>query len=471
MASGASSQVRVGVRVRPVSVKEQGAENVLSVQQRSIALSGRHFTYDHVFDSSISQSSLYEQVSPQLLQSFLEGYNATVRENDCAVVWIEVLFTTLYQRYHIDCPISLTLSHLSILRQIMAYGQTGSGKTFTMGSEAHTELHQSDSTGLIPRFMNDLFQNLAEQRNDCQISTSFLEVYGEDVHDLLDPMRKSLPLREDANNSVVCPGLTAKTVQSAAEALAVLHEGTLNRTTAATLMNLTSSRSHAVFTVTLHQNNNSTSSRFTFVDLAGSERLKKTGCSGERAREGIEINKGLLALGNVINALADEERHQKKLHVPYRQSKLTRLLQDALGGNSQTLFLACVSAADTNASETLSTLHYANRARNIQNAPQRNVDPNTAELQQLQAYTSVLQAELVNLKFGGGSASKMTTTTTGQVSDELMKQKDVNAYLDQLQVLAQSKVGSAAPIAMRQPLVSTATLMSGTTAQNHLSLT
>jgi len=95
MASGASSQVRVGVRVRPVSVKEQGAENVLSVQQRSIALSGRHFTYDHVFDSSISQSSLYEQVSPQLLQSFLEGYNATVRENDCAVVWIEVLFTTI----------------------------------------------------------------------------------------------------------------------------------------------------------------------------------------------------------------------------------------------------------------------------------------------------------------------------------------------------------------------------------------
>jgi len=318
-----------------------------------------------------------------------------------------------------------------------------------MGSEAHTELHQSGSTGLIPRFMNDLFQNLENLGGDCQISTSFLEVYGEDVHDLLDPMRKSLPLREDASNSVVCPGLTAKTVQSASEALAVLHEGTLNRTTAATLMNLTSSRSHAVFTVTLQQTNST--SRFTFVDLAGSERLKKTGCSGERAREGIEINKGLLALGNVINALADEERHQKKLHVPYRQSKLTRLLQDALGGNSQTLFLACVSAADTNASETLSTLHYANRARNIQNAPCRNVDPNTVALQQLQAYTAVLQAELVKSKFGGNEGGDKTAST-GAVSDELMKQKNVNEYLDQLQVLAQKKVGSTAPIALRQPM-------------------
>lgn len=338
-------------------------------------------------------------------------------------------------------PVQGILTHSLFFHQIMAYGQTGSGKTFTMGSEAHTELELTECTGLIPRFMKDLYQQLANDKN-YHLETSFLEVYGEDVHDLLDPSRTSLPLREDSSGGVVCIGLKAKAVVSVEQAVQVLHEGTLNRTTAATLMNLTSSRSHAVFTVTLtrHSNNNNITSKLTFVDLAGSERMKKTGAEGERAREGIEINKGLLALGNVINALADEERLQnntKKIHVPYRQSKLTRLLQDALGGNSQTLFLACVSAADTNVSETLSTLHYANRARNIQNAPTRNVDPTGLEVQQWQAYVAVLQAELIQLKFSSGSSSP-----TGQVSEELMEQKDVNDYLDKLQLLAQQRLGT-----------------------------
>lgn len=287
----------------------------------------------------------------------------------------------------------------------MAYGQTGSGKTFTMGSEAHSEMEINDGTGLIPRFMNGLFSGLEERRTSnaitgFKIEASFLEVYGEDVHDLLVESRPSLPLREDSNGGIVCPGLTMRVVKTAEDALEVLHEGTKNRTTAATLMNLTSSRSHAVFTVTLTQTSKiqendvevTTTSRFTFVDLAGSERMKKTGAEGARAREGIKINEGLLALGNVINALADDERlsEGKKMHVPYRQSKLTRLLQDALGGNSQTLFLACISPSDTNASETLSTLHYANRARNIKNAPTKNVDSNVLELQRLQAYNNVL---------------------------------------------------------------------------------
>jgi Kinesin motor domain len=330
----------------------------------------------------------------------------------------------------------------------MAYGQTGSGKTFTMGSEAHTELELTESTGLIPRFMKDLFQQLSATDN---LETSFLEVYGEDVHDLLDPSRASLPLREDSSGGVICTGLTTRRVTSAEQAVKVLHEGTLNRTTAATLMNLTSSRSHAVFTVTLTRPH-SVKSKLTFVDLAGSERMKKTGAEGERAREGIEINKGLLALGNVINALADDERLQnatKKIHVPYRQSKLTRLLQDALGGNSQTLFLACVSAADTNASETLSTLHYANRARNIQNAPTRNVDPSVLEVQQWQAYVSVLQAELIQHKFGNSGLSP-----TGHISEELMKKKDVNEYLDKLQMLAQQQLTTSTttvPVRLSSP--------------------
>lgn len=329
-----------------------------------------------------------------------------------------------------------------------------------MGSEAHTELELSDNTGLIPRFMNDLFFNLEKQRKASQSSSqftlqaSFLEVYGEDVHDLLDPSRTSLPLREDASGGVVCAGLTHRSVSTAMQALTVLHEGTMNRTTAATLMNLTSSRSHAIFTVYLSQTQDGvvTKSRFTFVDLAGSERMKKTGAEGERAREGIKINEGLLALGNVINALADDERAAsgKTVHVPYRQSKLTRLLQDALGGNSQTLFLACVSPSDTNANETLSTLHYANRARNIKNAPTRNVDGNALELQRLQSLTSVLQAELIKHKF----ASKINEEyKIGEFDASLLQQQDVSEYLDLLQVAAQEKQGAQDPFHQRQSSV------------------
>jgi DNA repair exonuclease SbcCD ATPase subunit len=245
-------------------------------------------------------------------------------------------------------------------------------------------------------------------------------------------------------------GLTTRNVSSSEQALNVLHEGTRNRTTAATLMNLTSSRSHAVFTINLQQTNRSaenvdvtTTSRFTFVDLAGSERMKKTGAEGERAREGIKINEGLLALGNVINALADEERHakEKKIHVPYRQSKLTRLLQDALGGNSQTLFLACVSPADTNASETLSTLHYANRARNIKNAPTKNVDVTVVELQRLHALARVLQCELVKQKFGKENAVG-DSNELGEVDEQLLDRTDVKEYLESIHRTAEERRGS-----------------------------
>ena len=388
----------------------------------------------------------------------------------------------------------------------MAYGQTGSGKTFTMGSEAHSTGDTVDGSGtssnigLIPRFMADIFASLEEQKRcaaaeaaasamspsskqqaggaigngqgdgntpsgtsnkmiDYRISASFLEVYGEDVHDLLDEDRKALPLREDSSGGVIVVGLKRRAVSTSSEALNVLHAGTLNRTTAATLMNHHSSRSHAVFTVYLHRtvrNDESgvdvtTTSRFTFVDLAGSERMKKTGAEGERAREGIKINEGLLALGNVINALADEERLAKggSIHVPYRQSKLTRLLQDALGGNSQTLFLACVSPSDGNASETVSTLHYANRARNIKNAPTKNIDATIMEVQRLHALTFVLQNELVKQMFHGNStvaeqvspASSLSSDSweIGQARAELFERKEVKEYMEKIRQAAEEK--------------------------------
>ena len=348
----------------------------------------------------------------------------------------------------------------------MAYGQTGSGKTFTMGSESDkgSSIELGKNQGLIPRFMSDIFtqlkslnKNTSEEKSgdlesmdkeltsnhtkklvDFKVSASFLEVYGEDVHDLLDNDRKILPLREDAEGGVIVVGLKTEPIQDAIDAMKVLHVGTMNRTTASTLMNHTSSRSHAVFTIHLQQVfleggddgiNVTTNSKFTFVDLAGSERMKKTGAEGERAREGIKINEGLLALGNVINALADDERLAKgeKVHVPYRQSKLTRLLQEALGGNSQTLFLACISPSDTNASETLSTLHYANRARNIKNAPTKNVDANILELKRLRNLNNILQCELVKCRFDTSSAKEKNEV--GYVNKELFNRKEVIDYM------------------------------------------
>mmetsp|Transcript_26065 Transcript_26065/g.51887 ORF Transcript_26065/g.51887 Transcript_26065/m.51887 type:complete len:1028 (-) Transcript_26065:116-3199(-) len=431
------AQVRVGVRIRPLTPKEssEGGKAVVdgNAFDRTVTISNRKFTYDQIFHPNVTNPDLYRSVSPPLLNAFLNGYNATV----------------------------------------LAYGQTSSGKTFTMGSEAHEENlsdglqmnNLSDNVGLIPRFMFDIFSALEERKAesedmilsvkatdsliDFSVTASFLEVYGEDIYDLVDGSRQSLKLREDSNGEVFVMGLSKTPILTGNEAMDVLNTGTMNRTTASTLMNRTSSRSHAVFTVYLQQTTRgcegvdiTAKSRFTFVDLAGSERIKKTGAEGERAKEGIKINEGLLALGNVINALADDDRlaRGEKVHVPYRQSKLTRLLQDALGGNSQTLFLACVSPSDTNASETLSTLQYANRARNIRNAPTRNVDTTALELQRLRALANVLKCELIKHRFGGHSLPLSTdpelernedssSDEIGFVDDSLLLREDVASYM------------------------------------------
>ena len=463
-----SLQVRVGVRVRPLTCDEQsqgGKQIVASCQHNNtIEILKRKFTFDGVYDESVSQSHLYSCVGADgMLEAFLDGYNST----------------------------------------IMAYGQTGSGKTFTMGSEADycsmsstfaatDEPKDAPHQGLIPRFMTDIFGSLHQRKIqdqeksdkenfngqdskqnrsqliDYQVSASFLEVYGEDIHDLLsDDSRRVLPLREDGEGGIVVVGLKEEKINRAEDALQVLHDGTLNRTTAATLMNKKSSRSHAVFTIILKQITReyrgdpsqdqggtmdvTTVSRFTFVDLAGSERMKKTGAEGERAKEGIKINQGLLALGLVINALADDEKLTKgeKVHVPYRQSKLTRLLQDALGGNSQTLFLACVSPSDTNASETASTLTYANRARNIKNAPTKNIDASVAEMQRIYALNNVLERELVRVKFGGATNEPEDTTDgndIGEASEELVNSDAAQAYLTKIrEKAAESKAVHVAP--------------------------
>ncbi|ORZ09229.1 hypothetical protein BCR42DRAFT_122502 [Absidia repens] len=244
---------------------------------------------------------------------------------------------------------------------------------------------QKSNEGIVPRFIYTMFEQLSQRQNNNndhhhQISVSFLELHNEDLVDLLSPSVHTLKkenqpmvvIREDSSGAICWSGIREEVVTNPEQLLCLLEKGSVARTTAATDMNISSSRSHAIFSIQLRQTisndqgqTKTTTSKFHFVDLAGSERLKRTNAVGSRAKEGISINSGLLALGNVISALGDESRRVS--HIPYRDSKLTRLLQDSLGGNSQTLMLACVSPAWSNHKETINTLKYANRARNIKN--------------------------------------------------------------------------------------------------------
>ena len=269
----------------------------------------------------------------------------------------------------------------------------------------------------------------AVKHNECYRVQHIQASLQEDIRDLLvvNGSQQSVHIREVLGGGVCLAGATEKEVPSKDEMAAILEQGTLLRATATTGMNKRSSRSHAIFTITVEQRrqlpaaqarhtgdsdedndeNEATSqasgdeeivddylcAKMHLVDLAGSERVKRTKAEGQRLQEGININKGLLALGNVICALSES-----KPHVPYRDSKLTRMLQDSLGGNSRTCMIACVSPADINYEETLNTLRYANRARNIRNKPVVNRDPNAAQISQLRQQLSAARAEIGSLK-------------------------------------------------------------------------
>ncbi|KAF8756780.1 hypothetical protein HU200_011055 [Digitaria exilis] len=264
------------------------------------------------------------------------------------------------------------------------------------------------------------------------------KIFKEEVFDLLDsnhasarldsvpvakssaPARVPIQIRETAAGGITLAGVTEAEVKSKEEMASYLIRGSSSRATASTNMNRQSSRSHAIFTICVEQKKTSgtsdksassdydiLSSKFHLVDLAGSERAKRTGADGHRLKEGIHINKGLLALGNVISALGDEKKRKEGAFVPYRDSKLTRLLQDSLGGNSKTVMIACISPADINAEETINTLKYANRARNIQNKAVVNRDPATAEMQKLRSQLEQLQTELLFSRSGGASLEEL----------------------------------------------------------------
>ncbi|KAJ1910440.1 Kinesin-like protein kif21b, partial [Coemansia sp. S17] len=303
---------------------------------------------------------------------------------------------------------------------------------------------------MVPRAIGAIWSSLEAKSKrhpafTYSLDVSFLELYNEDLVDLLNPRSPTAggsgggrgpTIREDSRGNMVLVGVERKLAAGEDDIITYLHQGALSRTTASTDMNHTSSRSHAIFTIYLTQQDRRSSlilsngsaagleaseldsgmsivSKIHFVDLAGSERIKRTGAAGDRAKEGISINAGLLALGNVISALGSmtvapggtsagaggPPPRRGTMHVPYRDSKLTRLLQDSLGGNSQTLMLACISPSDRNSPESLNTIRYANRARNIRNKVAVNFDKNSSvELSMLKTEVARLRGELSKLK-------------------------------------------------------------------------
>ncbi|KAG9414826.1 Kinesin-like protein kif21b [Aphanomyces cochlioides] len=386
------TSVRVCVRVRPLIPKERLEDEHLAVEtfDNQIKVASQTFTFDHVFGTESGQEDIWPCVTP-LVDSVFEGYNAT----------------------------------------IFAYGQTGSGKTFTMGSGNSAFVSNPDERGIIPRVLQEMFGRIEAKKAAgngyrVELRLRFLEIYGEEIRDLLSQFgngtldtSSKVNLKEVQNGQVQVQGAREEEVNSAEECISLLDKGTFCRTVGATEMNSESSRSHAILTLTMVQyipyDMPSTEEGgeadaptefdvrccyFNFVDLAGSEKQKMTKAEGQRLKEGIDINKGLFVLGCVINALGDDTK-RGKVHVPYRDSKLTRMLQDSLGGNSRTLMVCCVSPAGKNIAETKSSLSYANRARNIQNKAVVNRDEQSSLVADLRRQIQALEGELFAFRHPG----------------------------------------------------------------------
>ncbi|XP_072513245.1 kinesin-like protein KIF16B isoform X2 [Salminus brasiliensis] len=387
------ASVRVAVRVRPMNTREKelSAQSIIEMEGNKTTITNlkipdgltgdtvrertKTFTYDFSYDSGdrssmrfVSQEKVFRDLGSDVLRAAFEGYNAC----------------------------------------IFAYGQTGSGKSYTM-------MGNPGDVGLIPRICEGLFTRISgmTRRDEASFRTevSYLEIYNERVRDLL--RRKlaktfNLRVREHPKDGPYVEDLSKHLVQNYTDVEELMEAGNINRTTASTGMNDASSRSHAIFTINFTQAKFDaempceTVSKIHLVDLAGSERADATGATGVRLKEGGNINKSLVTLGNVISALADmsqmggnSQLKKKQVFVPYRDSVLTWLLKDSLGGNSKTIMIATISPADVNYGETLSTLRYANRAKNIINKPTINEDANVRLIRELRAEIARLKALLV----------------------------------------------------------------------------
>uniref|UniRef100_A0A1A9VJ47 Kinesin-like protein n=1 Tax=Glossina austeni TaxID=7395 RepID=A0A1A9VJ47_GLOAU len=361
--------VRVVVRARPMDRNEimSGSLSVIKVDKLKRAITvvkpnatsnepPKTYYFDNVFDGESNQLDLYVDTARPIVEKVLEGYNGT----------------------------------------ILAYGQTGTGKTYTMSGNAESP----QTKGIIPNAFAHIFGHIAKARENQKflVRVSYMEIYNEEVRDLLGKdVTKSLEVKERPDIGVFVKDLSGYVVHNADDLENIMRLGNKNRAVGATKMNLESSRSHAIFSITIERSElgeggqqHVRMGKLQLVDLAGSERQSKTQASGQRLKEATKINLSLSVLGNVISALVDG----KSAHIPYRNSKLTRLLQDSLGGNSKTVMCATISPADTNYMETISTLRYASRAKNIQNRMHVNEEPKDALLRHFQEEIERLRKQL-----------------------------------------------------------------------------
>ncbi|PKU83466.1 kinesin-like protein KIN-7L [Dendrobium catenatum] len=333
-------KISVAVRFRPSIAEEAAGERQWRIEDNRISLhrplgtpiSGISFAFDHVFEQSSTNASVYDILIKSIIQAAINGFNGTA----------------------------------------FAYGQTSSGKTFTMNGS------QLDP-GIIPQAVRDIFDttHMITDR-EFLVRVSYMEIYNEEINDLLSLGNQRLPVHESLERGVYVAGLREEIVNSADQVLELIKLGEANRHVGETNMNVRSSRSHTIFRMVIESSaKDSTSSVdairvsvLNLVDLAGSERIAKTGAGGVRLKEGKHINKSLMILGNVINKLSENGKH--RAHIPYRDSKLTRILQPALGGNAKTSIICTVAPEEVHIEETKGTLQFASRAKRITNCAQVN---------------------------------------------------------------------------------------------------
>lgn len=425
MANDVCSHVKVVVRVRPTNDREkrENCRNVVQVvdghmlifdpkedepcfgpqrvRNRNInkrAKKDLKFVFDHVFDENSTQLDIFESTTKIVLDGVMNGFNCTV----------------------------------------FAYGATGAGKT-------HTMLGSQDDPGVMYRTMKELFKRMddAKDEKEFAVAFSYLEVYNEQIRDLL-ANAGPLAVREDGSKGVVVQGLTLHKPKSAEHILEALDCGNRNRTQHPTDMNATSSRSHAVFQIYLRQQDKTASlnpnvciAKMSLIDLAGSERASATNAKGARFREGANINRSLLALGNVINALADPK--SKKTHIPYRDSKLTRILKDSLGGNCRTVMIANISPSSVSYDDTHNTLKYANRAKEIKSSLKSNVVSLDSHIGQYAVICEKQQKEILQLKqkLKEYEAKNITADSSNVISSQ--KQAEVQRVSETLRRIFSSR--------------------------------
>ncbi|CDH52276.1 kinesin group protein [Lichtheimia corymbifera JMRC:FSU:9682] len=493
-----TAAVQVALRIRPLTERDRAqprfaslSENdVLHAQDGSVHIVSQNkmFHFDQVFKPSCTQSEIFATVGEKLVRKFVDGYNVTI------LAYGQTSSGKTYTMGTAQHHGSYDMEHegivpraVSLLFDILQQNDTRSpSPTSSCSSASRPQSRMRPPGGSRLMMAPSSMQQRQQSKFRYTVKVSFIEIYNEELVDLLNPAppneRPPITIREDTKGHIYWAGLREMTVHSADDVLSYLEQGTQNRATGSTDMNEKSSRSHAILSVTLRQErwadkngggnsrpvspspslrgkrggtSNSkasgdgdgewiiTTSKFHFVDLAGSERLKRTAAEGDRRKEGININGGLLALGNVISVLGDPGKRNQ--HVPYRDSKLTRLLQDSLGGNATTLMIACVSPAEYNLPETLNTLQYASRARNIKNKVEKNEVEEwmtTDNIELLRTMVSNLKNEL---KAGGGSSatSKLSSPAAaspvpgGNGVPELMATDDFDqVYQEQRMVIA-----------------------------------